>query len=81
MTYHERVTKTLKDYIAESVEELESGGSVYVRGGYYTYNDRDAILNAHYHQIVQKLSSLGYTYTTNHGHGCYDYTFTKKIEL
>lgn len=81
MTTHEETTKILKDYINKCVAELEKGERCLVRGGYQWHTYNESIIDKHCSQIVQKLISLGYTYTTNHGHGCYDYWFTKKIEL
>jgi len=81
MTTHEETTEILKAEVEGLIESLEAGGEVLVRGGYTPYTDRDRILYRHCETIVQKLVSLGYTYTTNHGHGCKDYHFTKRIEL
>lgn len=81
MSVVEEDTKILKDFIDESVERMEKGEYAYVTGGYCTYNHRDSVLNDHCDKIVNKLVSLGYEYTTNHGFGCKDYKFSKKIVL
>ena len=74
-------TQILKDFIAESVEKMDKGGVAYVSGNYCTYNHKDGVLDRHHQKLVSKLHSLGYESTTNHGHGCLDWRFTKKIEL
>ena len=74
-------TQILKDFIAKSVKNMDKGGTAYVTGGYCTYNHKDSVLEKHHQKLVNKLHSLGYESTTNHGHGCKDWAFTKKIEL
>ena len=81
MTTFERNTQILKDFIKGSTESLESGNSVCIRGGYINHSYEENIIDSNCSKIVEKLVSLGYEYTTNHGHGCRDYHFTKKIEL
>lgn len=78
---HERETQILKDFVEKCKSSLEAGKSALVRGGYISHNYEDGVIDQNCGLIVDKLSSLGYTYTTNHGHGCRDYRFTKKIEL
>jgi hypothetical protein len=41
----------------------------------------DYVVQQHANKIVDKLTSLGYIYTTNHGHGCKDWRFSKDFEL
>lgn len=81
MTAFEEENKILKDFIIESVEKMEKGHVVYVTGGYIQHDYKARVLDANCSKIVTKLSSLGYSYTTNHGHGCKDYRFIKNIEL
>lgn len=81
MNEYEESKQVLEDYVKECVNQLEKGESVRITGGYQAYNRKDSILQRHYQLIVQKLSELGYKYTTNHGYGCYDYIFLKPIEL
>lgn len=81
MTEHEEISKTLKDEIKSLIERLEQGREVLVRSGYVAYTNRERIIYRYCETIVQKLISLGYSYSTNHGHGCKDYHFTKKIEI
>ena len=81
MSAVEEDTQILKDYIAEQVERLERGDYAYIRGGYNTHSYKDSVIDTNCARIVNKLSSLGYDYTTNHGYGCRDYKFSKPIEL
>jgi hypothetical protein len=81
MTEHEEITKILKDKIERSVKEIEAGGSAHVSGGYLRHSREEKIIDSHCSNIFNKLVSLGYEYTDWSGHGCKDYTFTKKIEL
>lgn len=77
----ENETKILKDFIAKAVKRLEDGGTAYVTGNYCTYNYVDSVLDKYHQKLVNKLHSLGYESTTNHGFGCKDWAFMKKIEL
>ena len=81
LTEHEEITIILKDYIANAIEHLEEGNSFHVSGGYRTHTYKDKIIDRNCDKIVNHLRSKGYEYTTNHGFGCKDYTFTKPIEL
>lgn len=81
MTTLEKDTEILKTFIEESVQTLERGENVYVTGGYLNHCYKTRVLDEYCSKIVSKLSSLGYEYTTNHGHGCRDYKFSKKIDL
>ena len=81
MTTLEQDTKILKDYISKKVESLEKGDSAYIQGGYLRYSYEERLIDANCSKIVGKLVSLGYEYTTNHGFGCKDYSFSKPIEL
>jgi len=77
-------TKKLKDFIDKCVERMENNGYAYVSDGYSGGNNGgqyDNLMQAHANKIVAKLVSLGYEYTTNHGHGCKDWSFSKKIDL
>ena len=80
-TEHEKVTEIITDYVKDCIKKLEAGQSVLVRGGYQWHTYKESIIDKHCHTIVQKLYGLGYRYTTNHGHGCYDYTFLKPINI
>jgi len=80
-TIHEETTEILKDYIEDCVNRLEKGNLVVVRGGYSNHTFKDIVIDKNYNKIVNKLVELGYEYTTNHGSGCYDYHFLKKIKL
>lgn len=77
----EKETRILKEFIDKSVVSLDKGDSVLVSGGYIQHDDTARILDKHCSKIVNKLTSLGYEYTINHGFGCKDYRFMKKIEL
>jgi hypothetical protein len=81
MTTHEEVTAILKDELDYLVSSLEKGQSVLVRGGYIHRDYKSEVIDRHCDTLVDKLTSMGYGYTTNHGHGCRDYYFMKKIEL
>ena len=74
-------TKILKDYVAAKVKTMEEGGYAYITGGYLQHSYDERLIDSHCSKIVSKLYSLGYECTTNHGHGCQDYKFSKKIEL
>lgn len=80
-TTHEMESRILKEYIANKVETLEKGEATYVYGGYIHHNYNDNLIDSNCSKIVTKLTSLGYEATTNHGHGCRDYRFTKVIDL
>lgn len=81
MTEHEKDTEILKTYVENIVEDLEAGNSRLITGGYIRHTYNENLIDVHCNKIVNKLIDLGYEYTTNHGHGCKDYRFTKKIEL
>lgn len=81
LTEHEEITIILKEYIANGIEHLEKGNSFHVSGGYRRHTYKDKIIDRNCDKIVNHLRSKGYEYTTNHGFGCKDYTFTKPIEL
>lgn len=81
MTTLEEETQILKDFITKAVETIEKGGKAYVTGNYCTYNHKDSVLDKHHQKLVNKLYSLGYESTTNHGHGCKDWAFMKPINL
>ena len=81
MTTHEKDTQILKDCIERKVEDLEKGECAYVSGGYIQRGYEENVIDSNCYNIVQKLLELGYTYTSNHGFGCLDYRFTKKIVL
>jgi hypothetical protein len=81
MTTFEEDTQILQDYIAKSIETLDTGEPVYVKGGYISYNYRDKVLDSNCSTIVRHLLELGYTHTSSHGFGCLDYKFLKRIEL
>ena len=78
---HEERKKILKEFIDDSVSDIESGKRVLVRGGYIHGTEKERVIDRNCDIIVQKLSSMGYTYTTNHGFGCFDYWFSKPMEL
>ena len=81
LTEHEEITLILKEYIARGIKQMEEGGTFYVSGGYIKHTYKDRIIDRNCDKIVNHLRSKGYEYTTNHGFGCKDYTFTKPIEL
>ena len=81
MTTFEQETKILKDYVAKCIEKLENGESVRLSGNYITHSYKDGVIDKNCNKIARKLSELGYEYTTNHGFGCLDYRFLKRIEL
>lgn len=81
MTEHEEITKILEDELVSIIEKLEKGESVLVRGGYVNHSYKDRTIDMHHQTLVSKLTALEYQYTSNHGHGCYDYHFTKPIKL
>jgi len=74
----------VKAFVDKCIEDLENGNYAYVCKGYMGGNDGDKYDNtiqSYAHKIIDKLTSLGYKYTTDHGHGCYDWKFYKEIEL
>jgi hypothetical protein len=81
MSTRETETQILKDHLATLIASLEKGESCSVSGGYITHEYKSNLIDKNCGKIVSKLVSLGYEYTTNHGFGCKDYRFTKKIEL
>jgi hypothetical protein len=77
-------TEKVKAFIDKCVEDLENGNYAYVCKGYRGGSDGgkyDMVIQSYAHKIVEKLTSLGYAHTTNHGHGCLDWNFYKEIEL
>ena len=81
MTSYEEIVKILQDEVERLAGILEKGGQVTVRGGYISHTYKESVIDRHCSSIVEKLSDLGYSYTTNHGHGCRDFHFTKQIKL
>ena len=80
----EKDVKKVKDYVARCIESLEKHNYAVVCSGYSPNNDGDRydrVVQRHAHKIVDKLVSLGYIYTTNHGFGCYDWRFEKDFEI
>jgi len=74
----------VKDFTSKCISSLEKDNYAYVRSGYIGDNNGgkyDTIIQIHANKIVDKLISLGYIYTTNHGYGCYDWSFTKDFEI
>lgn len=74
----------VRKFLDESIEDLNNGNYVYVCKGYSGDNSGgkyDRVIQEHAEQIVNKLSSLGYSCITNHGHGCYDWKFYKSVKL
>ncbi len=81
LTHHEKIQAFLKAELAKMVVKLEKGNSVRLSKGYVVHSHEDKTLQDYCDKLVNKLHSLGYESTTNHGFGCYDWRFTKKIEL
>lgn len=81
MTEQEQIKQILTEEVKSLIERLEQGREVLVRGGYIFHSYKERIIDRNCGNIVAKLVSLGYTYTSNHGHGCRDYHFTKNIEI
>jgi len=81
MTTHEQDTKILKNYIQKCIETIEKGDKAYIRGGYIQHTYEESLIDSNCDKIVEKLKSLGYEFSTNHGHGCFDYAFYKPINL
>jgi hypothetical protein len=76
--------KKVKDFVARSIERLENFEYAYVCDGYIGDNSGgkyDRVIQANARRIVSKLLSLGYIHTTNHDFGCYDWSFSKEIEI
>lgn len=74
----------VKAFVQKCIESLENGSYAYVCDGYHGDSDGgkyDNLIQSHADKIVSKLSGLGYSHTTNHGHGCRDWNFYKEIEL
>ena len=74
----------VKDFASRCIETLEKDNYAYVCSGYSGGSDGDkydSVVQRHANKIVSKLVSLGYIYTTNHGFGCYDWSFTKDFEI
>ena len=78
-----QVTKEIekvKSFVGRCVETLENDGYAYVCDGYQGDNSGgkyDKTIQSYTSEIVSRLVSLGYTYSTNHGFGCYDWKFYK----
>lgn len=80
----EQDVQKVKDYVVRCIESLEKDNYARVCSGYSTSSDGgkyDYAVQRHARKIVSKLVSLGYIYTTNHGFGCYDWTFEKDFEI
>jgi hypothetical protein len=76
--------KKVKGYLAQCIESLEKHNFASVCSGYSPTNDGgryDRAVQRHARKIVDKLVSLGYVYTTNHGFGCCDWRFEKDFEI
>ena len=74
----------VKDFASRCIETLEKDNYARVSSGYIGDNSGgvyDKTVQKHANKIVSKLVSLGYIYTTNHGFGCYDWSFTKDFEI
>lgn len=77
-------TKKIKAFIERSITAMNKGHYVYLCNGYSgdsSGGKYDNVIQDNSNLILNKFLSLGYTYTTNHGHGCKDWKFSKKIEL
>ncbi len=81
MTQIAEDTKILKEYVDRQIENIEKGDYAYITGGYLRHGHKDNLIESNCSTIVDKLQSLGYTATTNHGFGCLDYKFSKPIRL
>jgi hypothetical protein len=80
----ERDIKKVKNFVQGCITSLEEENYAMVRSGYMGDNSGgafDYVVQQHANKIVDKLTSLGYIYTTNHGHGCKDWRFSKDFEL
>lgn len=74
----------VKTFVDNCVKSLENDNYAYVCDGYIGDNSGgkyDNVIQRHADKIVKKLVSLGYIYTTNHGFGCKDWSFTKEFDL
>jgi hypothetical protein len=79
----QRDMEKVNAFIQDCITSLEKGDYAYVKSGYDFRNDGgcyDRTIQLSAVRIVDKLVSLGYRYTTNHGYGCRDWTFYKNIE-
>ena len=78
-------TNKIKAFINRCIAELEVGEYARVVSGYASYkqdgSEYDRLFQENADRIVSKLSSLGYKYTTRHGHGCREWNFFKEIPL
>lgn len=81
MNTHEEISQILKDELERLVDYLEAGNTALVRGGYIHHDYVQKVIDRHCDTLVNKLISMGYSYTTNHGFGCRDFYFTKPIVL
>tara|TARA_R100001369_G_scaffold1371_1_gene4759 strand:- start:2498 stop:2770 length:273 start_codon:yes stop_codon:yes gene_type:complete len=82
--YNMEDVQKVRDYVALCIEGLEKHNYAKVCDGYLGDSGGGVYDNAvqrHSGKIVSKLVSLGYIYTTNHGFGCYDWTFCKDFEI
>jgi hypothetical protein len=74
----------VKDFASRCIETLETRNYAYVASGYSGDNSGgkfDSTVQRYADKIVSKLVGLGYIYTTNHGYGCRDWSFTKDFEI
>tara|TARA_R110000803_G_C11946229_1_gene317135 strand:- start:243 stop:497 length:255 start_codon:yes stop_codon:yes gene_type:complete len=74
----------VKVFVDRCVASLEKGDYAYICDGYQGGSDGgkyDNTIQSYSSKIVNKLLSLGYIYTTNHGFGCKDWKFYKEIDL
>lgn len=72
----------VKAFVEDCVNTLEEGNYAYVCSGYSSGSGKyDRTIQTYADKIVSKLVSLGYKYTTNHGHGCRDWKFYKEFEI
>lgn len=80
----EKDIEKVRAFVDRCIESLENGNYAYVCRGYHGRSDGgkyDRVIQSYSGKIIDKLTSLGYSYTTNHGFGCYDWNFYKEIEL
>jgi hypothetical protein len=80
----EQDVQKVRDYLARCIDTLEKDNYAYVCSGYDGDSDGgkyDSAVQKHARKIVDKLVSLGYIYTTNHGFGCYDWSFQKDFQI
>ena len=74
----------VKEFLDKCIKTIESGETAYIHSGYAhssVIDSYNSIIQEHSRDIVDKLYRLGYGCITNHGHGCYDWKFFKKIAL